>query len=141
MCIGNRDGGDDAVGPWIYDLLQKESSGVISLDCGTAPENFTSSVKQYHPHTVLIIDAAEMSLPVGSIRYIRKENLGRMQFSSHRMPLSILMDYLENEGFHCLLIGIQPGVMSGAMSNAVKKSARHLADMIQMEKIEQIPVI
>ena len=44
MCIGNREGGDDAIGPYIADELQNSESTV--LDCGTMPENFTYVVKQ-----------------------------------------------------------------------------------------------
>ena len=50
MCIGNIDGGDDAVGPFIANHLkdiEDDNFGVIN--CGTVPENFTSIVKIQNP--------------------------------------------------------------------------------------------
>ena len=45
MCIGNRYGGDDVIGPYITDKLLQEKSDLVVLNCGTVPENFTSIVK------------------------------------------------------------------------------------------------
>ena len=60
MCIGNRDGGDDAVGPFIADKLKNTDVEVI--DCGTTPENYTSVVKKHSPKNLIIVDAVEMEL-------------------------------------------------------------------------------
>ena len=45
MCIGNRNGGDDAIGPYVADKLEKYDD-LIVLDCETVPENYTSIVKK-----------------------------------------------------------------------------------------------
>ena len=42
MCIGNRDGGDDAVGPYIADKLKEERIDV--LDCGVIPKNINQKI-------------------------------------------------------------------------------------------------
>ena len=141
MCIGNRDGGDDGIGPYIADTLKIDSLDVQVLDCGTTPENYTAVVKRHKPKTLVLIDAADMGLPAGEIRIIPKEKIGRMHISTHGIPLSVLITYLEHEADHIIVIGIQSKHMSGTMSSAVKKSGDHLIDILRKKKYEQIPVL
>jgi hydrogenase 3 maturation protease len=137
MCIGNRDGGDDGIGPYVADTLKINSLDVKVLDCGTTPENYTAIVKRHKPKTLVLIDAADMGLPAGEIRIIPKEKLGSMHISTHGIPLSVLITYLEHEADHIIIIGIQPKHMSGAMSSTIKK-AYHLIDILKKKKYEQI---
>ena len=65
MCIGNRHGGDDAIGPYVADRLKEKINDFVVLDCGTVPENFTSVVKRHKPRNLIIIDAVEMGLTPG----------------------------------------------------------------------------
>ena len=139
MCIGNRDGGDDAIGPYIADRMKNETKGDLILDCGTTPENYTAIIKQKKPHTLILIDAAEMNQPAGTIRTIPKEKIGTMHISTHGIPLSLLMTYLEKEVHNIILIGIQPHHISGAMSNSVKKSADKLLELLKKHRYETIP--
>jgi len=57
MCIGNIDGGDDAIGPYNADKRMQEEGDLVVLNCGTVPENFTSVVKQHNPKNLIIVDA------------------------------------------------------------------------------------
>ncbi len=139
MCIGNRDGGDDAIGPYIADKMKKEQTNDIIIDCGTTPENYTATVKQQKPHTLILIDAAEINLPPGTIRTIPKEKIGTMHISTHGIPLSLLMTYLEKEVPTIVMIGIQPQRMSGPMSNIVKKNADTLIELLKKHTYEKIP--
>jgi hydrogenase maturation protease len=82
-----------------------------------------------------------MGLPAGEIRIIPKEKIGRMNISTHGIPLSVLITYLEHEADYIIVIGIQPKYMSGTMSSAVKKSVDHLIDILRKKKYEQIPVL
>lgn len=141
MCIGNRDGGDDGIGPHIADTLKIDSLDFEILDCGTAPENYTAVVKRHKPKTLVLIDAADMGLAAGDIRIIPKEKLGSMHISTHGIPLSILIQYLEKEVEHVIFIGIQPQTMFGEISKPVKKSAEHLIELLKKKKIDQIKIL
>jgi hydrogenase 3 maturation protease len=141
MCIGNRDGGDDGIGPSIADRLKIDSLDLVVLDCGTTPENYTAIVKRHKPKTLVLIDAADMGLHAGDIRIIPKEKLGSMHMSTHGIPLSVLIQYLEKEVEHVLLVGIQPETMIGAISKPVKKSAEHLIDLLKKKEINQIEIL
>ncbi len=140
MCIGNREGGDDAVGPYIADML-KEKSDFVVLDCRTVPENFTGVVKKHSPKNLIIIDAVEMNLKPGEIRIVPKEKIGVMTISTHGIPISVLIGYLEQYVKNIFFIGLQPKTMSGEITDVVKKSADKLVEMIKNKKLDQIETL
>jgi len=141
MCIGNRDGGDDAIGPHIADQLKEESDYFVVLDCGTVPENYTSVVKRYKPKNLIIVDAVEMGLNPGEIRIVPKEKIGKMHISTHGIPLSVLINYLEEHVDNILFIGIQAKTMSNEMSGPVKKSGDKLVEFIRNKDLEKIETL
>lgn len=141
MCIGNREGGDDAVGPYIADKLMQEKGDIVVLDCGTIPENFTSVVKNNNPQNLIIIDAVEMGLNPGEIRIVPKEKIGVMHISTHGIPISVLINYLERYIENIIFIGIQPENMSGEISENVKKSGEKLVIIIKNNSLKQIKIL
>ena len=141
MCIGNREGGDDAIGPYIADKIKKEINDLVVLDCGTVPENYTSVVKQHKPTNLIIIDAVEMDLGSGEIRIVPKEKIGRMHISTHGIPISVLINYLEQYVENIIFIGIQPENMSREMSKTVQNSGDKLVELIKNNKIGQIELL
>ena len=141
MCIGNREGGDDAVGPYVADKLKNKRDDILVLDCGTTPENYTSVIKRHNPDNLVIVDAVEMGLKPGEIRIVPKEKIGVMHISTHNIPISLLIDYLEKYVINICFIGIQPGKMSGELSKKVKKSADFLIGYIKNRKIEMIKIL
>lgn len=140
MCIGNIEGGDDAVGPYIASRL-KDESDFVALDCGTVPENFTGKVKKYNPKNLIIIDAVEMDLKPGEIRIVPKEKIGVMTISTHGIPISVLIGYLEQYVENIILIGLQPKTMSGEITDVVKKNADKLIERIKNKKLKQIETL
>ena len=136
MCIGNPQGGDDAVGPYIAKKLNELNIDVI--DCGTTPENYTSIAKQKNPKKLIIIDAADMGLKPGEIRIVPKKKIGAMTISTHGIPVSVLMNYLEKYVKEVILIGIQPQNMSGEINTKIKEKANYLIDIINNKKINKL---
>ena len=139
LCIGNRDGGDDAVGPYIADKLKEE--GIDVLDCGVVPENYTSIVKKNNPKNLIIIDAVEMDLKPGEIRVVPKGKIGVMHISTHGIPISVLINYLEQYVENILFIGIQPKIMSGKITDEVRKTADNLFHLIKSRNLYQIEIL
>jgi hydrogenase 3 maturation protease len=138
MCIGNRDGGDDAIGPYVADKLREEQVNVVVLDCGVTPENYTSVVKQHNTQHLIIVDAVDMGLEPGELRIVPKEKIGRMHISTHGIPISVLIDYLEQYIGKISFIGIQPKTMSGSMTDIVKKSGDKLVKLVKDNELEKI---
>lgn len=142
LCVGNRDGGDDAIGPFIADNLQEyECEELICIDAGIAPENFTDVVKKHHPERLIIVDAVEMNLNSGEIRRVPPEKIGVMHVSTHGIPLSVLIKYFNQYVETIVLIGIQPSMMSGNLTDAVKLAGKHVIQLIVSDSFEKISTL
>jgi hydrogenase 3 maturation protease len=113
--VGNELNGDDAVGPKIVHSLQnyqakgKITRPVLLVDTGLAPENFVGLLRGQNPGLVVLIDAAQMGLLPGEIRWLSAEEIDGFSASTHTLPLSILSGYLEKElGCKVEILGIEP---------------------------------
>jgi hydrogenase 3 maturation protease len=125
LCIGNDMRGDDAVGPLIAKNLVKlflNQEGLLVINAGTVPENYTGIIKKEQPSHIIFIDAVEMKKNPGSIKLIKCEEIANYNISTHAMPLSFMIKYLESFiNVKILLIGIQPKNMR--LSNQISEEA------------------
>ena len=111
------------------------------MDCGTVPENFTAVVKKHNPKNLIIIDAVEMNLTPGEIKIVPKEKIGVMHISTHGIPISILMKYLKQYVKNIFFVGIQPKIMSGEMSEEVKKSGDSLVKIVKERNVKKVKLL
>ena len=156
--IGNPLGGDDAVGTYVVDLLNRAlgtacprrrgikpaiPAGITAMDAGTAPESYTSVIRRRRPDLLILVDAADMGLAAGALRIIPAENIRTLSFSTHSMPLSTFISYVESFCRKVLLVGIQPGqTETGApVSQVVRQSARKLTKTILQGRWSNIPLL
>jgi hydrogenase 3 maturation protease len=76
---------------------------------GTVPESITGPLRRFRPDHTLFLDAADMGARPGTIAVIDPEHIQASLFSTHALPLSVVMDYVEREiGTGVTLLGIQP---------------------------------
>ncbi|MCL2817941.1 MAG: hydrogenase 3 maturation endopeptidase HyCI [Clostridiales bacterium] len=112
MGVGSVLRADDAAGMLAVQLLQKELaafSDILLIAASTAPENFTGRIKAFRPARLLVIDAAHLGLKPGEAAVIDEAAIKGVSFSTHMLPLPIVMNYLQKEtGCPALIIGIQP---------------------------------
>jgi hydrogenase 3 maturation protease len=110
--IGNELNGDDAAGVRVARVLRSRLAGrnrVLIIEAGLAPENFTGVLRRFSPHLVVLIDAAQMGDPPGSIRWLAWQAAGGLSASTHSQPPSTLAEFLIVEiGCQVALLGIQP---------------------------------
>jgi len=156
--IGNRLGGDDAAGTCVVDMLNPAlsvlSAGqhgakallpaeIMAIDASTAPESYTSVIRQHRPDLLILVDAADMGLPPGSLRTIAPEKISVLSFSTHHMPLSMFISYVEEFCGKVLLVGVQPErtEAGSGISKAVRKSMKKLAEVILEGRIAEIPLL
>jgi hydrogenase 3 maturation protease len=147
--IGNRLGGDDAAGTCVVDMLNQRRhrakallpTEIMAIDAGTAPESYTSVIRQHRPDLLILIDAADMGLPAGALRIIMPQRISILSFSTHHMPLSMFISYVKEFCGKILLVGVQPErtETGGHISKAVRKSAKKLAEAILEGRIVEIP--
>jgi len=149
--IGNRLGGDDAAGTCVVDILNQRRhraktllpAEIMAIDAGTAPESYTSVIRQHRPDLLILVDAADMGLPPGALRTIMPEKISVLSFSTHHMPLSLFISYVKEFCGKVLLVGVQPErtEMGRRISKAVRKSVKKLAEAILEGRIAEIPLL
>lgn len=86
-----------------------ERPNVTVFLTGTMPENYTGAIRNLRPSHVLMIDTADMGLSPGSLGIVHPAKIHGQRFSTHMMPLSLVIEYLEKElDTTVVLVGIQP---------------------------------
>jgi hydrogenase 3 maturation protease len=91
------------------ELEQQQIPGVSVFLAGTVPESITGPLRRYQPGHVVFLDAADISARPGTIAVIEPEQIQTSLISTHVLPLSVVMDYIEQEiGTGVTLLGIQP---------------------------------
>ena len=138
MGVGNILRGDDGIGSIIARNFKNDDW--LSIDCGVAPENFTSIIKENKPHLVVLIDAVEMELTPGELRIISPEKINTMHLTTHSIPLSFLISYLKNFTRKIIFIGIQPKLIdySTSISHEVFKSSEEILRILKDKKLNII---
>ncbi len=95
------------------DLAGLGLRGVQIFDAGTVPEAITGPVRRFRPDHTLLIDAADFGARPGTVAVIGPQRVVTRTLSTHSLPLSVVMQYLEETtGSPVTLIGIQPDLAS-----------------------------
>ena len=132
--VGSELRGDDIAGMVAAEMIQKASHKKLKVFLGaTAPENLTGEIKKYSPSHLLIIDAADTASKPGTISLIDPKIVGGISFSTHMMPLNIMVDYmLKSIRCKAIIIGIQPKVLKFGSEPSVEaiSSAKEVAKTI-----------
>ncbi len=98
---------------------------------GAAPENCTGTLRRFQPDLVIFIDAAQMDLEPGAVRWLDGQEIAGFSASTHTLPLDMLAHYLEAElGCQVAFLGIQPAGTSfdGGLSPAVAQAVTEIVD-------------
>ena len=129
--IGSELNGDDAAGIQVARELSKAASfpaDFLAIDGGSIPENASGPLRRFSPDLVILVDAADLGSPPGTIDWLEKDQIDGMSASSHTLPLSVLGGYLESElGCRVEYLGIQPkqlefaAELSPEVADAVKE--------------------
>ncbi|KXB07413.1 hypothetical protein AKJ52_00240 [candidate division MSBL1 archaeon SCGC-AAA382C18] len=134
--IGNKFRGDDAIGVRVIEEIRKriDSPRILLINAKTVPEKFTSKVKDFEPDHTLLIDSIDMGEDPGTVSIVDPEEITNQKISSHRLPLSMLMQYLEDETeAESTLIGIQAGrtEMGNEISEDVRETINYLVKVLE----------
>ena len=126
--VGNRMKGDDGFGPAMIDRLQNRVK-VPLFDCGSVPENFLGPICQEKPQTVLVLDAADLSEPPGTLAVVESSKWRGGGFSSHSLSLKLFADLISQDtGADVYLVAVQPKQLGFGepMSPEVREGCRRL---------------
>jgi len=131
---------DDFAGLYLVEKLSERlnipvgvtSERVLLVSGGPAPENFSGMIREFHPDLLVVVDAAFLELPAGSIQLLPEERAAGLSFSTHMLPLPMLLSYLKLAcGCQTCLVGIQPATTEQGlgMSARVQEGAELLAEL------------
>jgi hydrogenase 3 maturation protease len=135
---------DDAIGVEIANRLIKKYTEICSprlrVFCGgTAPENYSGVIKTFEPDHIIIIDAADLKEIPGTVSDIQAEVISGVSFSTHMLPLKVLIQYLRKEvGCKATVIGIQPLDLTfgSPMSKPAQKAVSQVKKALESALIE-----
>jgi hydrogenase 3 maturation protease len=142
--IGNELNGDDGVGVWVARNLQEAvgrvaDSPVLIVEAGTAPENVTGALRKFAPILILLIDAAQLNEPPGTIGWVDWRETTGISAITHGLPLHVIAQYLVTEiGCEVALIGIQP--RGNAFDTPLSPEVQHAVDEVVQVLQASLPV-
>ena len=131
---------DDAAGLYCIDQLAIKlgipvgaaHDRILLVSGGPAPENFSGLIREFYPDLLVVVDAAFLELPAGSIQLLPEESAAGLSFSTHMLPLPMLLSYLKLAcNCQTCLVGIQPATTEQGigMSARAKEGAELLAEL------------
>jgi hydrogenase maturation protease HycI len=108
--VGQELSGDDAAGLEVARrMLIQKAGGILVIEAGLAPENFTGALRRFGPDLVLLVDAAQMEASPGEICCLDPRETSGISACTHTFPLGLLAEYLSGSlGCEVALVGIQP---------------------------------
>ncbi|MFH1221111.1 MAG: hydrogenase maturation peptidase HycI [Candidatus Eisenbacteria bacterium] len=136
LAVGSDLRGDDAAGLLVAESLEQlrgrhgRTSRFRIFLGETAPENLTGAIREFAPTHIIVIDSADAGKKAGTIFAIDPKEVGGISFSTHQLPLSLMIQYLQ-ESITCSvsIIGIQPKSLGfGApVSQEIRKAVAQVA--------------
>jgi len=114
LTVGNGMMGDDGAGVLLAQMLGDQPlEDWRVVNGGSAPENVLHWIREMNAQRVLVVDAADMDLPPGSIRRINADRLeDPFLMTTHTLPLTFLIESLREFVPQVDLIGIQPNIVA-----------------------------
>lgn len=106
--VGNPLRGDDALGSLLAGRLAGRV-GARVVDAEDVPENHIYAVIGLRPDTVVFIDAVDLGAAPGAAALLGPDDVARYPASTHRVPLSLLIDVVRREtGSRVSVLAVQP---------------------------------
>jgi hydrogenase 3 maturation protease len=115
---------------------------------GTMPESITGPLREFHPDHVLMIDAADMGTPPGTVAVIQPGRIRANLYSTHNLPLTAVMQFIAWDiGTKVTLVGIQPETteasteISGHERDAIERLLSAISSAISRMPDNEAPKI
>lgn len=148
LTVGNSMMGDDGAGPLLAKkMTEKAIDGWQVIDGGSSPENVTHIIRRIKPDLLIIVDATEMGLNPGEIRFVDVDMIAEMfLMNTHNMPLNFLVEQLKPDVETILFLGIQPDLvgfyypMTNAIIDAIEKIYHTLQQNDITSSFEQLQI-
>lgn len=102
--------GDDAAGPYLSKLMEdRPIPGWATIDGGQTPEDDIVTVRRARPNRFILVDAAAMGLPVGTVCKVEPEEVStNYLMTTHTLPMSLVLSEIADSCDDVLFVGVQP---------------------------------
>ncbi len=132
--IGHPLRSDDYVGSLIAKDLQTQivrvSGKFVVVDAENSPENVLAKILDKQVRLIIIVDAVDMGLPAGTIRLFSLNETTYPFFTTHNIPLHVILRSDDDKG-RVVLLGVQPKTVDfGTGLSDQVETARH--DIVQL---------
>ena len=108
MGIGNQLRADDGIGSILANRLKSKVDATV-IDAEEVPENYLGPIIADTPEVLMILDAANMDAPPGSLAIIEMENIASSGLSTHSASFELFFLVLQSEiQPDTFVLGIQP---------------------------------
>ena len=140
LTVGNSMMGDDGAGPLLAEKLQQQPiEQWFVIDGGSTPENVVHNIRQLKPKQLLIVDATEMGLAPGEVRFVDVDLIAEMfLMNTHNMPLTFLVEQLKEDIPIIDFLGIQPDIVGFyyPMTEKVKQGIDKIYDALKSDRLK-----
>jgi hydrogenase maturation protease len=129
--LGNRDRADDGIGLELANRLKERFPGrVLSEEDRSVEGIVLENLDRADIQTFVFVDATSFGQEPGELKWFSMEDASRFvpALSTHKVPMSLLMETISNHEKDAYLLGIQPQSLEfmGPMSSAIKKILEEL---------------
>jgi hydrogenase 3 maturation protease len=147
MGIGQTLNGDDAAGALVAQgLLKRQRAGwsdaprpvpfsLFVIEAAHAPENCTGAIRRFAPDLVILVDAADMGDPPGTVRWLDWRDAAGFDASTHMLSLYMMARYLAAD-LACVIgvigIQIQDTSLGAPVSPPVRRAVRSVCRGLTM---------
>jgi len=134
--LGNTDRADDGVGIVVSAALKKEFPQQVFVETeGSVEAIVLDHLDEKRFVTFLFVDAVDFGAPPGSVRLFGKDDIDTivLPVSTHKVPISLLIDIINKHNREAFLLGIQPESMKlfGEITPRVRKIIRELESSLK----------
>ena len=109
--MGNRDRADDGLGLDLAERLKDRRSGLVFSEEERGVEGIVFDlIERDDVDTVVFVDAANFGGQTGELRLFDVHDAERFipSFSTHKVPITLLMGLVDQKGKTPYLLGVQP---------------------------------
>ena len=136
--IGNELNGDDAAGMLVVRALCARLASrphLLLIEAGLAPEAFTAPLRRFAPDLVVLVDAALLEHPAGTVEMVDWRETDGLSATTHTLPPSVLVQFIQHElGCPVELILIQPEDIE--FDHPIRPAVRHAIDQVVDRLVE-----
>ena len=135
LVVGNPLRGDDGVAPYLGKLVEKEELGWKIFYGEDTPESEFNLIREYAPDLIVVADAMT-GLHIGSVEVIDISDDRDYMYTTHNLPMPILISYLRGFCRSVLFLGLNVDIekvleVNPELSSEAKKTALKALDKLK----------